>query len=190
MTEAPARLPASRYVLFLAPAVLGCLLDLWTKSWTFAHPEQFQGKGWWLWEGHAGIQLSLNEGALFGMGQGQVWLFAVCALVAIVGIPLWLFRYRAAEDSRLTFAMGAIMGGVLGNLYDRMGMHGLTWDRFYAQREGPVYAVRDWILVQWDDRWVWPNFNIADTLLVCGAGTLMLLSFFGERDQPQGDDEA
>ncbi len=38
--------------------------------------------------------------------------------------------------------------------------------------------MRDWILVQWDDRLVWPNFNIADALLVGGAGLLMIQAFF------------
>ena len=40
-----------------------------------------------------------------------------------------------------------------------------------------VYAVRDWILVQWNDRWRWPNFNIADALLVVGAGVLLAGTF-------------
>lgn len=169
--------PLSRYVLFLFPAVLGLAADLWTKSWTFARPERFQGaQHWWLWEGHAGIQLSLNEGALFGMGQGNVWLFALCSVFAGVAIPVWLFRFGAATDSKLTLALGAITGGVFGNLYDRLGLHGLQWEQFRHGRQGTVYAVRDWILVQWDDQWVWPNFNIADILLVCGAASLFLIS--------------
>jgi signal peptidase II len=33
--------------------------------------------------------------------------------------------------------------------------------------------VRDWILVQWSNQWRWPNFNIADSLLVVGAIALV-----------------
>jgi signal peptidase II len=40
--------------------------------------------------------------------------------------------------------------------------------------------VRDWILWQANDRWRWPNFNIADSLLVIGAAVL----FFHALRQP------
>ncbi|NOY29042.1 MAG: hypothetical protein GXP28_02360 [Planctomycetes bacterium] len=45
---------------------------------------------------------------------------------------------------------------------------------------GSESMVRDFLLVQWDDRWVWPNFNIADSLLVFGAGLLLLQAFFAD----------
>jgi hypothetical protein len=60
---------------------------------------------------------------------------------------------------------------------------GLVWSDFSPARQGePVYAVRDFILLawrwdaQWQNRVVWPNFNIADSLLVCGAIALLVLS--------------
>jgi signal peptidase II len=56
--------------------------------------------------------------------------------------------------------MGLVAGGILGNLYDRLGMHGL---------EPPnAGGVRDWILFRYK-QYTWPNFNIADSLLVVGA---------------------
>ena len=171
-------LPASRAVWFCWLAAIGCAADLATKSLVFHHPELYHGSEWWLWQGHVGIQKSLNEGALFGLGQGGVWVFSLFSLVAGIAIPVWLFKFGAAGDRRLTLALGCVMGGILGNLYDRLGLPGLTWDAFYPDRAGDrVYAVRDWILVQYSDRWVWPNFNIADALLVCGAGFLLMQGF-------------
>jgi len=173
------KISVQRIAWFFFLAILGCGLDLWTKHAVFSSPRFFHGNEWWLWEGHIGIQKSLNEGALFGMGQGKVWVFACFALVATIAIPVWLFRFRAAEDFWLTTAAGAIMGGVIGNLYDRVGLPGMKWDDFHPQRAGEiVYAVRDWILFQVSDQWVWPNFNIADALLVGGATFLFLRSFF------------
>jgi len=184
-------LPKSRIVWFCTLAVLGCTADLLTKHWVFRHPQLFHGSEWWLWQEHVGIQKSLNEGALFGMGQGKVWLFALFSVAAATAIPIWLFWFRAAHDRWLTVALGCVTGGILGNLYDRMGLPSLDWGMFNQARDGErVYAVRDWILLQWDDRWVWPNFNIADMLLVGGAGLLMIQAFFlSAASGPDQDDQ-
>lgn len=175
--------PASRHLVFWTLAIAGLAVDLGTKAYMFRQPELRAGNVWWLWPGHAGFQLSLNEGALFGLGQGGVWAFAACSLAAAVAIPAWLFLGRGAVDVRLTAILGTIMGGVLGNLYDRVGLPGLDWGDFRPDRAGEhVYAVRDFVLLawHWDDDWqkrvVWPNFNVADALLVCGAMSIVFLS--------------
>jgi signal peptidase II len=167
------RLPPNRYFLFAILAALGCGADLLTKAWIFSWPELRAGGVYWLWTGHVGLQLSLNEGALFGMGQGKVWLFAVLSIAAAIAIPVWLFRFGAARDKWLTIALGCVMGGVLGNLFDRLGLHGELWPAG-PRADTPVYAVRDWILWQLNDEWRWPNFNIADSLLVVGAGVIFV----------------
>ncbi|NOY41744.1 MAG: signal peptidase II [Planctomycetes bacterium] len=173
------RISLRRVVWFFALATSGVLADLLSKHFVFRHPEMFHGSEWWLWEGHLGIQKSLNEGALGGIGQGNVWFFASLSIAAAVAIPVWLFWYRAARDFWLTTALGCVLGGVVGNLYDRLGFSGLRWDRFDPSRTGEkVYAVRDFILMQWDERWVWPNYNIADSLLIFGAGLLLVQSTF------------
>ena len=106
-------------------------------------------------------------------------MFAAISVIAAIALPIWLFYFRAAQSLTLTIALGMVMGGVLGNLYDRLGMPGLVWDTFDPMRSGqPVYAVRDWILWQASDQWRWPNFNIADALLVCGAGLLLIRAVF------------
>jgi signal peptidase II len=164
--------PLNRYVVFVAIVLLGCAADLATKHLCFASQSLRAGETWWLWRGHAGIQLSLNEGALFGLGWGRVWVFGTLGMLAAIAIPIWLFVFRAARDAWLTVAVACVMAGVLGNLHDRLGLHGLTWP---APRAGEaVYAVRDWILWQVNDHWRWPNFNIADSMLVVGACFLFL----------------
>ena len=85
----------------------------------------------------------------------------------------------------MTLTLGAVLGGVLGNLYDRLNLHTLTWGRDWPLRGEhlpgeKIFAVRDWILVQWSDELRWPNFNIADALLVVGAAVL----FFRALQQP------
>lgn len=167
--------PAWRHLQFWSIVVLGLATDLATKHYMFSQPDLLAGGVRWVWPDHAGFQLSLNEGALFGMGQGGVWLFAACSIAAAVAIPVWLFVFGGARDLLLTVTLAAIMAGVLGNLYDRVGLPGLDWGIIRPDRAGEhVYAVRDFVLLSWQwppqQRWhVWPNFNIADALLVCGA---------------------
>ena len=98
---------------------------------------------------------------------------ALClSILAAAGIVIWLFWFGAARDRWLTWALSLVMGGVLGNLYDRLGL----WIQpGYPEQWNS--GVRDWILLRYGQH-TWPNFNIADSLLVCGAIMLMLHAFW------------
>jgi signal peptidase II len=179
--------PRSRYVLFLCIALVGCAADLATKHWAFRLPppppvSQGENSAWWLIKGTVGLQTSLNEGALFGMGQGKVAVFATLSIAAALAILWWLFVTGAARDGLLTAALGCVTAGIMGNLYDRLGFSGLRWEDLDLHRSGPVHAVRDWILVMIGS-YHWPNFNIADSLLVCGAGLLLWHAFWPRVDK-------
>ena len=89
MSSTGALLPSlwSRHLLFWPLATLGLAADLGSKAWMFRQPDLLAGDVKWLWQGHVGFQLSLNEGALFGMGQGGVWVFAACSIAAAIAIP-------------------------------------------------------------------------------------------------------
>jgi signal peptidase II len=167
---------AHRCIVFSLLAVSGCALDLAAKNWMFNRlgmPDA-ASPTWWLWNGVFGFQTSLNEGGLFGVGQGMTAVFAGLSIVAALGIFFWLFFGGGARDWLLTLALGFIMAGIFGNLYDRLGLPGLIW----KVPNGPhaigdsVYAVRDFILVMIGP-WHWPNFNLADSFLVCGAALLV-----------------
>jgi len=184
--------PANRYLAFFSIASLGCLADLATKHWIFdklGSPPS--GKISWIIDGVFGFQTSLNEGALFGMGQGWITLFIALSCVALVALLVWLFGLGAARDWLLTVALGCVSAGVLGNLYDRLGLPGLKWryaSPLHAVGE-PVHAVRDWILVRFG-QWDWPNFNIADSLLVCGAILLAWHAYRSGGHKEAGDASA
>ena len=173
--------PASRYLLFLLVTVLGCTADLLTKSWIFDRLGYPTKQSIWIIDGVLSLETSLNEGALFGIGQGLVAVFATLSILAALWIVYWLFVRQAASDLWLTLALACIMAGIFGNLYDRLGLPGLTWPYATAVHEAgdPVYAVRDWIHFQYK-RFDWPIFNIADSLLVCGAGLLLRQTFRSE----------
>lgn len=175
-----------RLALFLIVAGVGAALDLGTKEWMFAQPELRDLETWWVVPEYAGFQLTFNEGAIWGIGQGKVWLFATLSVIFAMAIPAWLFYFGAAADRSLTVLLGCVMAGILGNLYDRLGLHGDTW-LYPPERIGePAYAVRDWILLQWNDQYRWPNFNIADAFLVVSAIILAIKTVF-EKPEKNSD---
>ncbi len=168
-----------RLVLFVVLACSGTAADLYSKAAIFA---KFGWPGeqppYWIIQDHFAIETALNPGAVFGIGAGRSEWFATFSVIAAIGIIVWLFKFRAASSWFITVALGCIMAGIFGNLYDRLGM----WFEpgMPEQWHG---TVRDFVLWQANDRWKWPNFNIADSLLVTGAIMLMVHSFWN-RDEP------
>ena len=170
-----AAVPTSRYLTFFAIAIAGCAVDLVSKQWVFAW-RGLPGRAnrWWIIPERFGIETSINPGALFGMGAGFWWVFAILSVVAALGILTWLFVFGAARDRWLNVALAFVMGGIGGNLYDRLGL----WDSTGLPAH-LHHGVRDWILFVWPEIKLqifnpWPNFNIADSLLVTGAIMLVV----------------
>jgi lipoprotein signal peptidase len=108
----------------------------------------------------------VNHGALFGFLRQHKTLanatFAAISLLAAVAIIAWSMLPATARDGWLCAALGLILGGTLGNLYDRVMFNG----------------VRDFL--HWFYLFDWPVFNIADCCLVSGAGLLLVQAFFGQ----------
>jgi len=140
----------------------------------FDHPENVDGRSVPYLNGWLSFRLytSFNYGALWGIGQGWTSLFALASFAAIVGILLWLFVFGAAESRWLTVSLAFILSGTLGNLWDRLALHGCT-----DMHGEPIRAVRDFLLFSFGD-WHYPIFNFADVFLVTGAVMLVLQSMF------------
>ncbi len=104
----------------------------------------------------------VNQGALFGLGNDRKTsnvFFAIISLLAAVAIVGWGVRQSHLSDRWLAIALGLILGGTLGNFYDRVVFGG----------------VRDFLY--WYKFIDWPVFNIADCCLVVGAAILLVHSF-------------
>lgn len=105
----------------------------------------------------------VNHGALFGMGQEKKGtangFFAAVSVFAAFAILAWGMRHSIAREKWLMIALGLILGGTLGNLYDRLVFNG----------------VRDFMYFYYIE---WPVFNFADCLLVVGAGVLLIQAIF------------
>lgn len=171
---------------FLLTTIIGFTLDLWTKYIAFTRiasgiPYRGLGedgrrhwfvdtrddliptKGYDFIPGWLHFRVTVNEGAVFGLGQGQRWLFLVISLAAI-----FFLSYLFATSGRqrfYQFVLGLLLAGVLGNMYDRF-RYGYVRDMIYGL---PKWGVFPWI------------FNVADVLLCVGVGLIFLYSLFHMR---------
>ena len=99
-----------------------------------------------------------NRGVTFGLlngfGEWSYLALAGVAFAVVVALGIWL---RRAESRVVAIALGAIVGGALSNVIDRL-------------RYG---AVVDFIQAHLG-AWSWYVFNVADAAIVCGVATLLL----------------
>jgi signal peptidase II len=165
--------------LFLVVAAAAALADLVSKKLVFGRLGMpGESEPITLVPAMLVLETSLNEGALFGMGQGMGAVFATVSVAAIAGIIALVSRPSTRRDPWILLALGLIVGGILGNLYDRLGLPGLEWHAPLDRVGRPVLAVRDWIHVTLPGIIDWPIFNLADSWLVIGAAMLLITSFF------------
>ncbi|GGD04741.1 signal peptidase II [Halopseudomonas salina] len=115
-------------------------------------------------DGLFSFTLAYNPGAAFsflaGAGGWQRWFFTAIAVGVSVMLVIWMARLPRSRRLE-SIALALILGGALGNLYDRI-MHG---------------HVVDFILVHWQQSWFFPAFNIADSAITVGAALLILDMF-------------
>ncbi|MCK6457336.1 MAG: signal peptidase II [Phycisphaerae bacterium] len=106
---------ASHARLWLVAAI-GLALDLWSKEWAFSTltPESPRT----IVKDVLDFQLSLNPGALFGMGAGFAPIFIGASVLALMFV-LYLFCHSTPAHRWIHFGLGCVLAGALGNLYDR-----------------------------------------------------------------------
>jgi lipoprotein signal peptidase len=114
--------------------------------------------------GPFGFDLTMvwNRGVTFGMLAGEAaWMQAVLGLLALV-IAAFLLRWMARAENRLTaLALGAVVGGAVGNVIDRIRFGGVV-DFLDAHAFG----------------WHWYVFNVADAAIVLGVLALVIDALF------------
>lgn len=94
----------------------GLAIDLWSKHWAFSTLTPDAPRS--LFGGAVNLQLSLNPGALFGIGAGFAPIFVGASVLALLFV-LYLFANTGASRWTMHIALGLVLGGALGNLYDR-----------------------------------------------------------------------
>jgi signal peptidase II len=112
-----------------------------------------------------------NRGVTFGLLNGLgAWGHVVLVLIAlgvVAALGTWL---RRAETGLTAVAIGAITGGALGNIVDRL-RYGAVVDFIQASIYSPWGNLFPWV------------FNVADSAIVCGVAVLILESQLSRRRQ-------
>lgn len=107
-----------------------------------------------------------NEGVSFGLfssgGQEKRWILTVISIVIVSVLFFWL---RRTTDRLSAVAFGLIIGGAVGNIYDRFS-YGAVAD-FFDFHIGGAH---------------WPAFNIADSAITIGV-VLILVQAISDRNK-------
>ena len=127
--------------------------------------------------------LAYNTGAAFSFladhGGWQRWLFAVIAIGVSAVLVVWLRRLPRRGQGWLALGLALVLGGALGNLFDRVA-YGHVID--FLDVHTHVQPFSGWLVAAFGTPH-WPTFNIADTGLTCGA-TLLIYEFVFRRPSP------
>ncbi len=138
-------------------AVVTLAIDLWTKHWAFTRLDPDPAAGAWVVIPQVmSFRRSLNTGALFGLGKGLTPVFIAASLVALLFV-LFLFIHSTRDRRSLHVALGLVLAGALGNLYDRAFM---IADVVRYQADGRTHVEACKVLDQREDAvviGVWPD---------------------------------
>src|SRR5580698_4136653 len=165
----------SARAFYLLIAFIVVLLDRWTKRMAaqriplYSHIQVIPG--------FFRLTHTENTGAAFSLfaDSNAHWKTAMLiafSLIALTVVSILLWKNNQAHVIT-GVALSLIMGGALGNLWDRMA-HGRVVD----------------FLLFYVKRYQWPVFNLADSAIVVGAALLVLEMLFhksgGQEVQPKG----
>ena len=180
-TAEPARVEAHTLfagkLWFWVPILPLVVLDLWSKYRVFAFLEEqhpfvtHNHREHLIWGGPIQFELVqwYNIGTVWGLAQGFPTGLRVlrCAAVLVILVFVW----RTSRKARLALlALGVILAGALGNLYDNFTV---------VVEEAPRFngGVRDFLKFTFGT-WTFPAFNVADSCITVGAVCLAIWLLF------------
>lgn len=139
--------------LILIAVIVGVIgLDQLTKWLAIVY---LQGEASFpLWKNVLHFTYVENTGMAFGMLKDHRWVFMLFSTIAIVGLLVYLFRFRP-ESRWMQVSMAMIIGGGIGNMIDRIFL-------------GYVVDFIDFTLINF------AVFNVADSFVCVGAGIMIV----------------
>lgn len=155
--------------VFFAIALSGAALDLLTKHLAFHHIGPYDPEVRVI-DGFFSFGRTTNPGIIFGKGAAAKPLWLV---VSVLAVPAILAIYFSVKKPKwiLTIALGMILAGTIGNMYDRV-----------FTEKGEVRDFIKFYVISGGREKVWPLFNLADSFICVGVFLLSIeMLFFDEK---------
>ena len=102
-----------------------------------------------------------NYGAAWGMFSNHRWVFMVVTSIALIIMPIILYRYRKVHVL-FSLSLSLFIGGAIGNMIDRVFV-------------GYVVDFLEFTFIDF------PVFNVADICVVFGAGIMIVYALFFDK---------
>lgn len=102
-----------------------------------------------------------NYGAAWGMFSEHRWVFMLVTSIALIIMPIILYRYRKVHFL-FNLSLSLFIGGAIGNMIDRVFV-------------GYVVDFLEFTFIDF------PVFNVADICVVFGAGIMIVYALFFDK---------
>ena len=161
--------------LFIGCALVALIADLVSKGWYFRDWDPLT-RHYRSNDPYTFIHLDINTGVAWSLfsEHPEVVQIGTLILIPVLFMIYWhWFRPQARPSEHAAF--GLILGGALGN----------AWDRTTALFNIGYGGVRDFISIDLNIigiDYLWPTFNLADAAICCGFIWLISLSFFAPQN--------
>lgn len=137
------------------------IIDQWTK-WLVVTKMDI-GQSITVIENFLYLTSHRNQGAAWGILQGQMWFFYIITVI-VIGVVIYYIQQYGKESRLAGVALSLILAGAIGNFIDRL-----------FRKEVVDFA--DTYIFSYD----FPIFNVADSSLVIGVILVMIATFIDER---------
>ena len=130
-------------------SVVVFIVDQFTKSWALKNTQDN-----YFVNNFLSFKLCYNRGiswGLFNLESSVAFVFITFLILFVIGWLIW-YAVLQARIGKSIFAETIVISGALSNVLDRI-IHG---------------GVVDFIVCSYNN-WIWPTFNVADALIVCGT---------------------
>lgn len=143
--------------------VISVVLDFVTKRLVAGGMELYETRT--VIKGVFELEYIRNEGAAWGILRDHRWVFMVITAVAIIVLPIILYKYRKLHFL-FGFSLSLIIGGAIGNMIDRVFL-GYVIDFIYLPFLNVIFGPSGF-----------PRFNVADCCAVVGVILMFIYLVF------------
>lgn len=173
----------SKLSILFIPAVIVVAVDQFTKYLVRTTPEL---QYWDIIPGWLSFHYTQNPGMALGMDWASTPVISSIAIVATLGILIYILKTLSRSNTAYLFCMGLILGGAFGNIIDRLFMARL--EAYGTYLEGHVVDFIHFTLTIGEYP-VFPYiFNVADIAISTAIITMLV---FHRRIMPhdRGEEE-